>query len=284
MPRHCAPPLVARKHQSFHSFTIFNKIHLAKLPKVAQEICKAISYLIESDEIKREHFESIGLAVVSGSSEGFIRGTVAAAITASCKAGLLGESLKSVNPTIIGAITVITMNVIKNSIEIACGKKTRSQLVEKLVRDTYVSSCGLALGTVTAAMLSEILLIAPFGFLIGNFVGSIVGSFTYGIGRKTVISFCIDSGFTMFGLVEQDYVLPDEIIKEISIETFKYESFDTESLNRNRFLLIPSIQIPLSLSPLVYPIFAEVLSESIILVMNSKCNLAIMEYKDLFGK
>ncbi|MCB6570563.1 hypothetical protein LI142_13750 [Eubacterium limosum] len=203
--------------------------------KVAPEIYKAISYLISNGEIEKEQFERIGLAAVSGTSEGFIRGTVAAAITASCKAGLLGESLKSVNPTIIGAITVVTMNVIKNSIEIACGKKTRSQLAEELVRDMYVSSCSLVLGTVTAAMLSEIPLIAPFGFLIGSFVGSIVGSFTYGIGRKTVISFCVDSGFTMFGLVEQDYVLPDEIIKEIGIETFKYESFDTDSFEPESF-------------------------------------------------
>lgn len=203
--------------------------------KIAPEIYKAISYLVVNGEIKSEQFARIGLAAVSGSSEGFIRGTVAAAVTSSCKAGLLGECLKIVNPSVVGAITVATMNVIKNSIEVACGRKKRSQLAEEMVRDMYVSTCSLALGAVTAAIVSEIPLLAPFGFLVGSFVGSVVGSFTYGLGRNTVISFCIDSGFTMFGLVEQDYVLPDEIIKEIGIKTFDYETFDADSFEPESF-------------------------------------------------
>ena len=38
--------------------------------------------------------------------------------------------------------------------------------------------------------------------MIGSFVGSIIGSFTYNVGHKAIVSFCVDSGFTMFGLVE----------------------------------------------------------------------------------
>lgn len=203
--------------------------------KVAPEIYKAISYLIKNGEIQEGQLKQIGVSAISGGSEGFIRGTVAAAITASCKAGLLGETFKAVNPSIVGAITVVAMNAIKNSFDVACGKKSKAQLAEEMVKDMFVSTCSLALGTATAAALSEIPVIAPFGFLIGSLVGSVVGSFTYNAGRKVVISFCVDSGFTMFGLVEQDYTLPDEVLKEIGIKTFDYETFEPDSFEPETF-------------------------------------------------
>lgn len=203
--------------------------------KVAPEIYKAISYLIKNGEIQEGQLKQIGFSAISGGAEGFVRGTVAAAVTASCKAGLLGEALKGVNPSIVGAMTVVVMNAIKNSFDVACGKKTKSQLTEEMVRDMFVSTCSLALGTVTAIALAEMPALAPFGFLIGSLVGSVVGSFTYSAGRKVVVSFCVDSGFTMFGIVEQDYTLPNEILKEIGVETFDYETFEIEGFEPETF-------------------------------------------------
>ncbi len=204
--------------------------------KISPEIYKAISYLAHNGEIEEGQLKKIGVAAISGSSEGFIRGTIAAAVTASCKAGIFGESLKSVDPSIIGAITVMTMNVLKNSFDVACGKKTKAQLVNEMVRDVFVSTCSVVLGTVTAGALSEIPVLAPFGYLIGNLLGSVVGSFTYTAGRKAVVALCVDSGFTMFGLVDQDYTLPDDVIKEIGISTFDYETFTPESFEIESFV------------------------------------------------
>lgn len=203
--------------------------------KIAPEIYKAISYLIKNGEIQEDQLKQIGISAISGEAEGFVRGTVAAAVTASCKAGLFGDTLKRVNPSIVGAITVVAMNVIKNSFDVACGKKTKTQLAEEMVRDMFVSTCSLALGTVTAAALSEMPVLAPFGFLIGSFVGSVVSSFTYSAGRKAVVAFCVESGFTIFGLVQQDYILPDEVLKGIGVRTFDYESFTPESFKPESF-------------------------------------------------
>lgn len=199
--------------------------------KVAPEIYKAISYLIKSGEIDSKQFKEIGFAAVSGGAEGFIRGTVSSALTTCCKAGILGETLKSVDPTVIGMVTVLTMNVVKNAYCVAVGKKTRQQLAGELVRDMYVSTCSLIGGSITQAFIEVPIL----GYLIGSFVGSIVGSFTYNIGQKAVVAFCVDSGFTMFGLVEQDYKLPKNILEEIGIETFDYETFDADSFDVDTF-------------------------------------------------
>lgn len=39
----------------------------------------------------------------------------------------------------------------------------------------------------------------------------------------------------MLGLVEQDYTLPDDIIKQMWIETFDYETFEVEGFNPDTF-------------------------------------------------
>lgn len=189
--------------------------------KVGPEIYKAIDYLIKNGELEEDRFKKIGFAAVTGSSEGFIRGSVAAAITACCKSGVLGEKLKDVNPSVVGAITVVAMNAVKGAYNVAIGKKTRTEMANELIKDMFISTCSLVGGGISQAYIE----IPVIGYLIGSFIGSVVGSFVYSAGYNTAISFCVDSGFTMFGIVEQDYSLPEEIIEEIGLETFDYESF-----------------------------------------------------------
>ena len=204
--------------------------------KVAPEIIKAIDYLIKNGEINAVQFKKIGFAAVSGGAEGFIRGSVSAALTASGKAGLLGETLKSVDPTIVGTVTVLTINVIKNAFQVTLGNKSTSQLTGELVRDMYISTCSLIGGGISQAFIE----VPVLGYMIGSFVGSIIGSFTYNVGHKAIVSFCVVSGFTMFGLVEQDYTLPKEVIEQMGIETFDYETlhydtFEPESFSFDSF-------------------------------------------------
>ena len=49
------------------------------------------------------------------------------------------------------------------------------------------------------------------------------------------MSFCVETGITLFGLVEQDYKLPDDIIASIGLETFEYESFEPDTFEPESF-------------------------------------------------
>lgn len=199
--------------------------------KVAPEIYKAIRHLIESGEIGKEQYKQIGFAAVSGGAEGFVRGSVSAAITTCFKSGLLGSALKGIDPTFVATATVIAMNTLKNAYSVAIGKKTRSELANDLIRDTYLSACSLIAGGVSQGLIH----IPVLGYMLGSFVGSVFGSFTYDFGYKTALSFCVDTGFTMFGLVKQDYVLPKEIIEQIGISTFDYETFEADTFEQESF-------------------------------------------------
>ena len=190
--------------------------------RVAPELYKALEYLIRTGEIDEEQFKRVGFAALSGSAEGFVRGSISAAITTACKAGLWGEALKSVNPSVVATVTVIMIDVMKNSYSVATGKMTQSELVDSLIRNIYISTCSLVLGSVVQGIMVEL---PVFGFMLGSFVGSMVGSFAYTMSYKTYISFCISTGFTMFGVVEQDYRLPEDVLKLVGIEIFDYEKF-----------------------------------------------------------
>lgn len=199
--------------------------------RIGPEIFKSIDYLIKNGEIDERQFKEIGLSAVTGSCEGFIRGSVASAISMCCKSGLLGENLRSVNTGVIGTIVVIAMNTMKNAFQVAIGKKSKTELTNDLIRNMIVSSASLVGGNIAQGFLG----IPVLGYLVGSFVGSIVGSFIYNAGYKTAISFCTETGVTLFGLVEYDYSLPEDVIADIGLKVFDYETFTSETFEPASF-------------------------------------------------
>ena len=199
--------------------------------RVAPEIWNAVAYLIKNGEIKEGQFKKIGFAAITGAGEGVVRGTVSAAITASCKAGLCGSAMKSIDPSIVGAVTVLVMNSMKNSYQVTTGNMSRAEMVNELIKEMFVTTCALSMGAASQSLIE----IPVLGYMIGSFVGSIAGSVIYSSIYNPVLSFCVDSGFTLFGLVDQDYELPEEVLKEIGIEIFEYEKFEYEPFEYEKF-------------------------------------------------
>lgn len=199
--------------------------------RVAPEIWSAVVYLIQNGEVDENQFKKIGFAAITGAGEGFVRGTVSAAITASCKAGLCGTAMKSIDPSVIGAVTVLVMNAMKNSYKVAKGDMTRTEMANELIKEMFVSTCALSLGAVGQSFIE----IPVLGFMIGSFVGSLAGSVIYSAAYTPVMSFCVETGFTMFGLVDQNYELPDDVLKEIGVEVFEYDRFEIERFDASTF-------------------------------------------------
>ena len=192
----------------------------------------SIQYLIENGELDEKKFQDIGFAALTGASEGFIRGSVSAAITTACKAGLWGEAMKSVNPSVVGVITVITMDTMKNAFAVAAGKKTTRELADELVKEMFVSASSLLAGGLVQGIMVEM---PVLGFMLGSFIGSVIGSFAYSTGYSASLSFCVDTGFTMFGLVDQDYTLPEETLVQIGIDVFNYDKFEYSKFEYDQF-------------------------------------------------
>ena len=220
--------------------------------KVAPEIYKAIDYLIKTGEIDSVRFKECGFASVTGAGEGFIRGAVASAISYGCKSGMLGEELRNISPSFIGIAVALTMNTMKNAVMVSIGKKTRNELSYELIRDMFASGGALAgsiLGKVGGNIVGGVVgtyiggpaggavakVLSVVGSLLGSFVGSVAGTFVYNTVYKTAISFCVDMGVTLFGIVEQDYKLPEYIIKEMGLQSFDFDSFQPDTFETESF-------------------------------------------------
>ena len=200
--------------------------------KTAPSLYRCLDNLLTHGYITDEQMSELGGAAISGSSEGFVRGFVAGMLCVACKAGKFGSSLMAVSPGVIGAATVVILQTLKDSISLVKGDITRVQLLNNLNKSIIVS--GFAIGT--GLLFKSILPIIPFSYLLGNMVGSFVGSFAYKAADKAVMSFAVEYGWTFFGLVDQDYRLPDSIMEEIGVDVFDYEdSFVKDELLLDKF-------------------------------------------------
>ena len=194
----------------------------AKITAIIQiipELYKAIDYLIKNGEIDLNGLKKSGQKVISASGEAFLRGSIAYGVEMAIQKGMLGESLKRVNPSIVGVAVTVILGTIKDSILVAAGKMTSQEMGMHFVDTLVVSSGYLASikigGAIAQALLPEL---PGAGYVIGSLLGCSV-AVVYNIGKRKLISFCVDTGFTCFGLVEQNYELPGEVLAEMGVHT-----------------------------------------------------------------
>ena len=183
--------------------------------QLAPEIIKAVDFLIKNHEINLDQIKKIGVTAVSASAEGFLRGSVSSALTIACMSGKLGEQFMNVNPHVIGALTVIVLDVAKSSILVASGKMMPREMGSKITKELLISSTALAAGALGQVIAPEL---PVLGYMLGSLIGSCVSSVVINVGEKCLISFCVDTGFTCFGLVEQNYALPEETLRAMGID------------------------------------------------------------------
>lgn len=195
--------------------------------KTAPEVLSAIDQLKRRGELDDNQFRDIGTTALSSSSEGFLCGSLSAMIEAYLK-----QYSKNVRPEVVGAVTVIAFETMRNAVLVSTGKKTNNELTNELIKDIYVSTYAFIGGGITQGVFSAF---PVFGWMLGSFLGTVIGAFAYDVKCKAAISFCVDSGFTLFGLVDQDYKLPAEVIKEIGVDVFDYETFSVESFKPATF-------------------------------------------------
>lgn len=204
---------------------------ITAITQLAPELFKAIDYLIKHGEIDINQIKKSGSKVISTSGESFLRGSIAYGIQMALLEGSFGEALISADPSVVGVAVAVVFSTIKNSIMVASGKMTAEQMGMQFVDTLVVSSAYLASAKI-GGMISQALFpeLPGIGYAIGSLLGCSL-AVVYNIGKNKFISFCIDSGFTCFGLVEQNYELPENVLNELGIETAAVSKTQIESID-----------------------------------------------------
>ncbi len=169
-----------------------------------------------------DDFKNMCETGVANGIEGFLQGSISAGISISCQLGKFGEVLKNANPEmtayIAGAIAAIAIHTMKNAYLVAMGKKQSRELANEMLSDIFISAGGMVGGA-----LASFIPIPFAGYFIGSAIGSILASFVYKKGYSATIGLCVEYGYTLWGLVKQDYTVPTEILKEIGVDVVEFK-------------------------------------------------------------
>lgn len=187
--------------------------------KVAPEIYRAIDYLISEGELDQEHLRAIGSAARDGAGNGFITGSATAAITAAAGKGMFGQTLRSMamsarGSNAIAALVVLAVETCRDSYLVASGQMQPAAMASSLGQSVFSTVCMLVGGTVATVIAPQ----AAIPALIGSLAGGAAGSFAFKPISSCVMRVCAESGFTFFGLVDQDYQVPDRLLRKLGIK------------------------------------------------------------------
>lgn len=182
---------------------------------------------IDTEKVLKEGFEGISSGIKS-----FILGFISCGIYLSCKTGKLTKSLTSVNASVIGTIVAFSVEIIKECFNVALNKKSVEELRYVLTKDLIISCSSLIGGGIATVLLPSLNGIA---FAIGSIIGSVTASIITNVGEKIIVSLCVDTGYTLFGIVKQDYELPIGILKQmgLSINEVDRVKVNYATVNRN---------------------------------------------------
>ncbi len=198
--------------------------------KMVPEIVKGINRLKSDGEITNNDIKSFALAGVGSALDGFLRGSIASYLYIYINLNKSGSFNLLKEPSVIGSLVFITIETVRNSIKVALGKMSAREMGLSFL-DSIASSA-----IFTASMLtSKILIPIPVvGYLVGSLIGSTL-CLTYSICKNKFISFCIDTGFTAFGLVSQDYEIPYEAAREMGLDLNELDLnfIDSNEVNYN---------------------------------------------------
>ncbi|MFC0423401.1 hypothetical protein [Lactiplantibacillus plajomi] len=137
--------------------------------------------------------------------------------------GILKSATKNLSAEQVAALVLLTCNIMKSVGKRLLGKISSAQMAHDISRDTVVAGTTL-LGSVAAlALVPEAAGPVIVVQLVGSIVGAVVGSEAFDVGDKVILGLSAKYGWTLFGLVDQDYRLSDDQLKAMG---FDVEEFD----------------------------------------------------------
>lgn len=222
--------------------------------QLTPEMFKIVNQLIKEGKLSIDDLTHLGEKTIETPATGFINGYLACSLQIMVAEGALGEALKGVGPEWIGATVALITSTIKDSILVAIGKKSAREMGAAFVDNAAIGGgmvlgqmAGLAIGEkfVQTAIGLQIVNSAAFihingaitqiiGFefpIIGYVIGSLIGtaiSIAYNFGKKKLLSLCVDTGFTCFGLVEQNYEMPVDYLQSIGVDVLLPSFIDAD--------------------------------------------------------
>lgn len=185
---------------------------------------------IESGEISVEDFAPLGQALPAAVLRSGLAGGLTAAVVGAAQRDLLGASLMELDPTVVGAIVVLCISAAGHSVEAARGRISPQEAAARTAEDALTIFVSLGFAAVGQALIPIPLL----GALVGNIVGALVARLVIDQANEALLGLAVETGWTFFGLVDQDYRVPESLLADAGWQTINMDRFEPRTLNFQR--------------------------------------------------
>ena len=196
---------------------------------VGPDIFSILCELEKNGSIDASMLEKSGIDAFIAGSEGFVEGTVSAALLMSCQKGIMGEALKNVSPEAVGALTVLTIDAIRYGYYLSKGDIAAEDYGNLMAEDVFVTIISRMSGTALQAFLPAL----PMAYLAGCFVGGILASIGFNATKTIILEVKDGAGFASIipeKTVDSFSVIPDAV-EELNftgaISNFKDQAITT---------------------------------------------------------
>ena len=139
----------------------------------------------------------------------------------------------------IAAITVLTMDTIKDAWLVALGKISGREMCEKTEDKAIITISALIGSSIGTALLPELTVL---GYMVGSFVGSVVGTLIAEGKNSFIIALCANTGITLFGIVDQNYALSKEMLKSLGLHVIEPNTVNLQ-INKIKYNTLNKINL-----------------------------------------
>jgi|GEM_PF-908973 len=192
-------------------------------PHIAALVLKAL----KAGELTLKDLVPMGKQVPSAVLRSGLSGGLTASIIAAARMGTLGGAFKDLDPTMVAACVALSITTIGTSIKAAQGIISWQVAGKTMVEDSLVLACAMGCATAAGQFAIPIPLL---GAVIGNIVGAIVARLVIAKANEVMLGVAADTGWTFFGMVCQDYSIPDSIFLQEAWDSLKIELLHMEEL------------------------------------------------------
>jgi len=159
--------------------------------EVGPDVYAIIKEGIENGEIDKKKLEKEGIDAAIAGANGFVEGSVSAALITACQAGKLGSSAKKLSPDVIGTLTVIMIDAAKYGYKLSQGEITPVQYGDLMAEEIFVAMVSQTSGVALAMIMPWF----PLAYMAGSMAGGMLASAAYSSGKEVVLQVAAGNGF-----------------------------------------------------------------------------------------
>lgn len=190
-----------------------------------------ITSIINEKRIDVELLKEKGIDALPIAAKSFLSGGITSGIVIAAKTGKLGEELiHKIDGGMVANLVALSINTIDVSIKYSQGKISKEEVGQQIMQMCIISISSRAVG-----MAFKNLLGFPYAYMLGSLIGSVIGGFIYHKTNKLIVSICASSDFTFFGIVNQNYKLPDDILDKLNIKEFDFNKIIPKGISYERY-------------------------------------------------